>query len=156
MILLAGSEGPGQTARPRSLIWAFCPKTYFRVARPVWRNSETLWYGSLRTVPYMDLHCLLFFFPACNVERAYFTGGIWIYAIISIITPSSMLITFNWSLFNRSRYNERRGGRNILFLFLHENIYYGYLLEAPSWGASKEYPQLIFSWRSKKNINNFR
>ena len=39
MILLADSEGPDQTARMRSLIWAIavriCPKTRFRVARPI-------------------------------------------------------------------------------------------------------------------------
>ena len=36
MILLADSEGPDQTARMRSLIWAFtvriCPTTHFRIA----------------------------------------------------------------------------------------------------------------------------
>ena len=40
MILAADSEGPDQTARMRSLIWAFalriCPKTRFRVARPIY------------------------------------------------------------------------------------------------------------------------
>ena len=36
----------------------------------------------------------------------------------------------------------------IFFLFLHENIYCGYSLEAPYWGASNEYPQHMFSWRS--------
>ena len=42
MILIADSEGPGQTARMRSLIWAFavriCPKTFFfffLMARPI-------------------------------------------------------------------------------------------------------------------------
>ena len=38
MILLAGSEGPDQTARMRSLIWALAvriyPKTRFRMASP--------------------------------------------------------------------------------------------------------------------------
>ena len=37
MILLADSEGPDQTVRILSLIWAFddsiCPKTRFRIAR---------------------------------------------------------------------------------------------------------------------------
>ena len=37
MILLADSEGPDQTARMRSLIWAFavriCPNTRFPIAR---------------------------------------------------------------------------------------------------------------------------
>ena len=40
MILLADSEGPDQTARMRSLIWAFavrmCPNTYFRMALSKW------------------------------------------------------------------------------------------------------------------------
>ena len=40
----------------------------------------------------------------------------------------------------------------ISFLFLHENICCGYLLEAPRWGASNEYPQHMFLWRNKKNI----
>ena len=40
----------------------------------------------------------------------------------------------------------------ILFLLLHENICYGYSLEAPRRGASNEYPQHMFSWRNKKNI----
>ena len=52
----------------------------------------------------------------------------------------------------------------IFFLFLHENICFGYLLEAPQniccgysleaphGGASNKYPQHMFSWRSKKNI----
>ena len=39
MILLADSKGPDQTARLRSLIWAFvvriCPKTRFRLVRPI-------------------------------------------------------------------------------------------------------------------------
>ena len=38
-ILLANSKGPDQTARMRSLIWAFavriCPKTCFHLARPI-------------------------------------------------------------------------------------------------------------------------
>ena len=40
----------------------------------------------------------------------------------------------------------------IFFLFLHENIYCGYSLEAPPRGASNENPQHMFSWRNKKNI----
>ena len=40
MILLADSEGPDQTARMRSPIWAFtvriCPKTVYRMARPIY------------------------------------------------------------------------------------------------------------------------
>ena len=39
------------------------------------------------------------------------------------------------------------------FLFLHENICCGYSLEAPHRGASNEYPQHMFSWRNKKNID---
>ena len=45
--------------------------------------------------------------------------------------------------------------RLIVFLFLHENICCGYSLEAPRQGASNEYPQHMFSWRNKKNINTF-
>ena len=39
MILLVDSDGPDQTARTRSLVWAFavciCPKTRFRMGRPI-------------------------------------------------------------------------------------------------------------------------
>ena len=40
----------------------------------------------------------------------------------------------------------------LFFLFFHENIYCGYLLEAPHRGASNEYPQYMFSWRNDKNM----
>ena len=40
----------------------------------------------------------------------------------------------------------------IFFLFLHENICYGYSLEVPHWGTSNEYPQHMLSWRNMKNI----
>ena len=40
-------------------------------------------------------------------------------------------------------------------LFLDENIFYGYSLEAPHWGTSNEYPQLMFSSRNKKDISIF-
>ena len=43
----------------------------------------------------------------------------------------------------------------IFFLFLHENICFGYSLEAPLRGASNEYQQHMFSWRNKKDINIF-
>ena len=43
----------------------------------------------------------------------------------------------------------------VIFLFLHKNIHYGYSLEAPHRGASNEYPQCMFSWKNKKNINTF-
>ena len=43
----------------------------------------------------------------------------------------------------------------IFFLFLHENTYCGYSLEAPQWGASNEYPQHVFSWRNKKILKYF-
>ena len=50
-----------------------------------------------------------------------------------------------------------KGGIHILFfLFLDENIYYGYSLEAPRRGASNEYPQHMFSLRNKKDISIFR
>ena len=31
----------------------------------------------------------------------------------------------------------------------------GYSLEAPGWGTSNEYPQHMFSWRNKSNINTY-
>ena len=37
------------------------------------------------------------------------------------------------------------------FLFLHKNICCGYSLEAPRWGASNEYPQHMFLWRTREN-----
>ena len=43
----------------------------------------------------------------------------------------------------------------MVFLYLHKNIYCGYLLETPQWGTSNEYPQSSFLWRWKKNINTF-
>ena len=43
----------------------------------------------------------------------------------------------------------------MFFLFLHENICCGYSLEVPQWGTSNEYPQHMFLWRNKKNINTF-
>ena len=47
----------------------------------------------------------------------------------------------------------KRGILLIFFLFLHENLCCGYLLEAPHRGASNEYPQHSFSWKNKKTIN---
>ena len=41
----------------------------------------------------------------------------------------------------------------ILFLFLHENICFGYSLEATQWDTARhfwEYPWHMFSWRNKK------
>ena len=38
----------------------------------------------------------------------------------------------------------------IFFLFLHENIYCGYSLEAPQRDASNEYQQCMFLWRNYK------
>ena len=34
----------------------------------------------------------------------------------------------------------------------NEKLCCGYSFEAPDQGASNEYPQLMFSWRNKKNI----
>ena len=45
--------------------------------------------------------------------------------------------------------------RWIFFLFLDKNVCCGYSLEAPRWGASNKYPQHMFSWKNKKNINIF-
>ena len=48
-----------------------------------------------------------------------------------------------------------RGASHIIFiLFLHENIFCGYSLEAPCQGTS-DYTQHIFSWRNKKNVGTF-
>ena len=43
----------------------------------------------------------------------------------------------------------------VVFLFLHKNICCGYSLEVPHRGTSNEYPQRMFLWRNKKNINTF-
>ena len=57
-----------------------------------------------------------------------------------------------WLLFEFA-YLQIRGVCSVIFIsFLHENIYCGYSLEAPRWGASNEYPQYMFSWRNKINI----
>ena len=50
---------------------------------------------------------------------------------------------------------DKSGYQINIFLFLHENTCCGYSLEAPQQGASNEYPQHMFSWRNKKNINTF-
>ena len=52
--------------------------------------------------------------------------------------------------------NKREYPHNFFFLFIHKNIRCGYSLEAPCRGASNEYPQHMFLWRKKKNINIFR
>ena len=43
---------------------------------------------------------------------------------------------------------------NIFFLFLHENICFGFSLEVPQRGTSNEYPQHVFV-KNEKNINSF-
>ena len=43
----------------------------------------------------------------------------------------------------------------IFFLMLHEKICCGYSFEGPLRGASNEYPQHMFLWRSEKEINIF-
>ena len=48
-----------------------------------------------------------------------------------------------------------RGQIRKISLFVHENICCGYSLEAPRRGTSNEYPQHMFSWTNKKNINTF-
>ena len=50
---------------------------------------------------------------------------------------------------------DKMGFQITFFLFLHENICYGYSLEAPWRGTSNEYPQHMFLWRNKKNISTF-
>ena len=47
------------------------------------------------------------------------------------------------------------GIRQIVFLFLDENICCGYSLEASQQGISNEYPQHMFSSSNKKNIDTF-
>ena len=50
-----------------------------------------------------------------------------------------------------------RGGFHIIFfLFLNENICYGYSLDASQRGSSNEYPQHMFLLRNKKDIITFR
>ena len=43
----------------------------------------------------------------------------------------------------------------IIYLYLHENICCGYSLEAPRWGASNEYPQLMYFLRNKNIFIGF-
>ena len=45
-------------------------------------------------------------------------------------------------------------GYTVFFLFLLENIEYGYSLEPPWWGGSNEYPQTMF-WAEMWNISEF-
>ena len=40
-----------------------------------------------------------------------------------------------------------------IFSYFSTKTCCGYSLEAPHWGASNEYPQHMFLWRNKKNIN---
>ena len=42
----------------------------------------------------------------------------------------------------------------VYFFISSQKTCCGYLLEVPRRGASNEYPQHVFSWRNKKNINN--
>ena len=42
-----------------------------------------------------------------------------------------------------------------IFLISPQKHMLWYSLEAPHRGASNEYPQHMFSWRNKKNINTF-
>ena len=48
---------------------------------------------------------------------------------------------------------DKSGYQVNIFLIFPQNICCGYSLEAPRRGASNEYPQHMFSWRNKKNIN---
>ena len=49
-----------------------------------------------------------------------------------------------------------KGGYPVnIFLISPRKHMLWYSLEAPRRGASNEYPQHIFSWRNKKNINTF-
>ena len=49
---------------------------------------------------------------------------------------------------------DKRGIQINIFLFLQENICYGYSLEVPQWGTSNEYPQHMFFWKSKEKNSN--
>ena len=51
--------------------------------------------------------------------------------------------------------SERIMAHGPLVLFLHENICCGHSFEEALQGASNEYPQHMFSWRNKKNIDSF-
>ena len=42
----------------------------------------------------------------------------------------------------------------LFFLFLHQNIGYGYSLEPPRQGGSNKYTQSMFWSKNKKNIKN--
>ena len=44
-----------------------------------------------------------------------------------------------------SSFLRRACTHKIFSLFLHENVCCGYLLEAPEWGTSNEYPQHVFT-----------
>ena len=49
-----------------------------------------------------------------------------------------------------------KGGYPVnIFLISPQKHMLWYSLEAPRRGASNEYPQHMFSWRNKKNINTF-
>ena len=50
---------------------------------------------------------------------------------------------------------DKKGIHIILFLLLHENISCVCSLEVPQRGTSNEHHNM-FSWRNKKNINDFR
>ena len=50
---------------------------------------------------------------------------------------------------------DKRGYPQNTFLISPQNIGCGYSLEVPRQGASNEYPQHMFVWRNRKNINTF-
>ena len=45
-------------------------------------------------------------------------------------------------------------GYQELFAYFHKNVCCGCSLEASQQGASNEYSQHMFSWKTKKNINS--
>ena len=50
---------------------------------------------------------------------------------------------------------DKRGYAHVIFLVFVRKRMLWYSLEAPHQGASKEYPQHMFSCRNKKNIDTF-
>ena len=81
---------------------------------------------------------LIWVFVRCAYRKVRFLTLLLIHLSISSIASDK-------ALFSAEKYW-------YFFLFLLENICCGYLLEAPHWGASYEYPQHMFSCRNKKSI----
>ena len=50
---------------------------------------------------------------------------------------------------------DKRGYHGYIFCYFSMKTCCGKSLEVPQWGTSNEYPQYMFSWRIKKNVNTF-